>query len=584
MSLMKNTSRTLIKTIGLFILCMALLWQCSSDDQVSTATKETYVNFKLASAAALETGSPYEVELVLNQPVSTPSVIEISFQTEDNIAYETNFSTTPAVSSNKITLEIAAGEQQASFIFNPIVDPYAINSGLIIFKIESITGTPTIGLGDQFTMIYRESAQIVASTDHIEFPETYSESISVISYTLNSIGLSENIELLATEHFQVSIDDVNYFDDLEIDLNSVDNNPTTIYVKFSPKLGALDQIDGKIKHISSGVDNVEINLTGMALASLAEITVDPTTLTFPLTIEGQASPQLSYTVTASNLVENLQIEAPELFDISVDGATFEKHIELDFEPLNAGNQQTIFVRFLPLTADEKNITGTISHQSLAANTPEVMVSGTVEYDYQLIAYTSFEEPQGYDVDYVDTGDPSVDHELVNNPGQAPVQYTSVGGELGFRTFYISTGGIGATDGDDLGVTTKTSIVGEHLDGVQSYYADDTDGIIRLVLDPIDVSNLSQLKISLGYLMNYGFDPDDFIKIYVENEDTRLYLLNVNGTDIVAQGLDDQKWRIIEANLNALIGPKPINIVFEVETDSSSEEVYFDDIKVFGVYK
>lgn len=581
---MKNNYKTLLKSICLSAICIVFLSRCDVDDTMTAASKDVHVDFKLASASVMETGDSYEVELVFNQPIETQSTVEISFQTENNANYKTNFTTVPAADSNTITLEIAAGEQSTSFMFNPVMDPTAINSGNIIFKIESITGKSTIGLGNEFFLIYRETAQIVTSIADAEFPETYSESSNIISYTLNSIGLTENVELSATENFTLSTDDITYSEDLEIDLESINNTPKTIYVKFTPESGTLGQVEGRIRHISDGVETVAIALTGTALANVAEVIVDTETLTFSLTVEGQVSAPLSYTVSATNLLENIDVTAPALFEISLDDIAYSETISLDFENLNAGNEQIIFVRFLPLTANEKNVTGVITHHSLAANTPELTVNGSVEYDYQLIAYTSFEEPQGYDVDYVDTGDANVDHELVNNPGQAPVQYTSVGGELGFRTFYISTGGVGATDGDDLGVTTKTSIVGRHLDGVQSYYADDTDGIIKLILDPIDVSNLSQLKISLGYLFNTGFDPDDFIKIYVENEDTRIYLLNVNGPDIVAQGTDDQKWHLINAELNVLIGPKPINIIFEVETNSNSEEVYFDDIKVFGVHK
>lgn len=580
---MKKFNNILLKTLFTAVILVITFTGCSNDETIAEEHKVAVVDFKVASTAVFETGTSYEIQLLFNKPIETQGNIIISFQTENNTAYSTNFTTLPAAVGNQITLDIASGELSTSFVFNPVLDNANVNSSNILFKIESVSDDLSIGLGNEFTLIYRETAQIVTSVNSLEFPETYSEGASILSYTLNSIGLAENVELSATDNFLLSTDNVTFSDELEINFESINNAPKTIYVKFIPETGVLGNIQGTILNSSGGVENVSIAVTGTALANIAEIILDVNSLTFPLTVEGQSSASLSYTVSGLNLSENIQVTATPLFEISLNDVTFSQSVSIDFNNLNAGNQQIIYVRFVPITANEQNATGAITHKSFTANSPELTLSGSVEYDYQLIAYTSFEEPQGYDVDYIDTGDANVSHELVNNPGEAPVQYTSVGGELGFRTFYEATGSVGATDGDDLGVTTKTSVVDTHLDGIQSYYMDDTDGIIKLTLDPIDVSNLSQLKISLGYLFNTGFDPDDYIKIYIENQDgTTINLLNVNGADIVAQGTDDQNWHHINTNLNALIGSDTIQITFEVKTNSGSEEVYFDDIKVFGV--
>ena len=64
----------------------------------------------------------------------------------------------------------------------------------------------------------------------------------------------------------------------------------------------------------------------------------------------------------------------------------------------------------------------------------------------VLAYTSFEEGASGD-QYVDTGDAAADHALANNPGQSDVNFTSTGGEMGFSSYYYSTGSNGLTDGD-----------------------------------------------------------------------------------------------------------------------------------------
>ncbi|MBV6646239.1 MAG: hypothetical protein KI790_12360 [Cyclobacteriaceae bacterium] len=214
-----------------------------------------------------------------------------------------------------------------------------------------------------------------------------------------------------------------------------------------------------------------------------------------------------------------------------------------------------------------------------------------EDDFTRIAYTSFEEPEGLDVDYVDIGDAGTSRELTNNVGQAPVQYTSIGGELGFRTFYISTGGVGATDGDDLGVTTKTSIVGDspeggYTDGVQGYYADDTDGIMRIEFDEVDVSALTVLQFKINYLLNdSGWEPEDLIKIDIESASgASQNILTLDGDDIDDNGLDPEPhiWHRITTDISDLISAGTIKLVIQVETDSGAEEVYFDNIVFEGI--
>ena len=91
--------------------------------------------------------------------------------------------------------------------------------------------------------------------------------------------------------------------------------------------------------------------------------------------------------------------------------------------------------------------------------------------------TSFEEPTGLDAMYIDTGDPTMTHALINNPAQPLVNYVYAGGELGFSATFIptrtgSSGAAGMTDGDEVGVTTETSLVTSYPDGSQGYKFED----------------------------------------------------------------------------------------------------------------
>ena len=104
-----------------------------------------------------------------------------------------------------------------------------------------------------------------------------------------------------------------------------------------------------------------------------------------------------------------------------------------------------------------------------------MITGTATAD--LLWSTSFEDTNDLGDKYYDYGDAAVDHWLTNNEGQA-----AVNGD-GFSAWYGSTGGVGLTDGDYVGVTTYMPGGNSSYDGdQQGYQISDTDGIFELHFD------------------------------------------------------------------------------------------------------
>lgn len=110
--------------------------------------------------------------------------------------------------------------------------------------------------------------------------------------------------------------------------------------------------------------------------------------------------------------------------------------------------------------------------------PLLHAASTPIHAHVIIATTSFEN-ETVAAQYIDTGDASVDHDLINNSGQSPVDSTVIT-ELGYDASYVnSRGSIGLTDGDFVGVTSFTGTVGSFTDGSQGYQMSDMDG--RMVL-------------------------------------------------------------------------------------------------------
>lgn len=194
----------------------------------------------------------------------------------------------------------------------------------------------------------------------------------------------------------------------------------------------------------------------------------------------------------------------------------------------------------------------------------------------VFAGTSFEEPTTGG-QYTDTGDPLTDHALINNAGEAPVNYTSIGGEIGFSSFYFNTrNSTGLTDGDFVGVTNFVGTVGAYTDGTQGFQIGDPDGKMRVTFDAVSLNGESNPEVAIKYfLQETGWETDDVVRIWVVVDGgIEIDLLNTNGSDIDDLGIEGS-WLTATANLNTYT-TAILNV--ELDSNSASESIYLDQIE------
>ena len=195
----------------------------------------------------------------------------------------------------------------------------------------------------------------------------------------------------------------------------------------------------------------------------------------------------------------------------------------------------------------------------------------------MFAGTSFEEPFA-GAQYADTGDAAVSHPLVNNPGQSYVNYTTVGAELGFSSFYYATGGPGLTDGDFVGGTTFTGAVGSFTDGVQGFQMSDTDGEMETSIDVVNIAGLDSAKVSIDLFVastTWETSPADVIRIYVVFEDlSELDLINTTGQDIDLLNIEGS-WMTLTGDLT---GHTTAELRVSFICNAASEAIYVDNVR------
>ncbi|MDN3664986.1 hypothetical protein ACFFU1_02000 [Algibacter miyuki] len=205
--------------------------------------------------------------------------------------------------------------------------------------------------------------------------------------------------------------------------------------------------------------------------------------------------------------------------------------------------------------------------------------------------TSFEEPETNDANYTrPAAVQDVDGELLNNTGERPVMYvakgTGVDDEIGFRTFFTSTGNGAGDNGfvsEPIGVTTSTTQVGSYPDGVQGYQIEDADGLIKLVFDKvvIDPGVNPSTGVQIKYfLADTSWETIDFLHIYVEIEKAGGVIEVRDLVDLRADAMEDFMGRWNTVGTNFLQNVVSYTLTIDAEANQPTERFFFDEMLVF----
>jgi hypothetical protein len=190
------------------------------------------------------------------------------------------------------------------------------------------------------------------------------------------------------------------------------------------------------------------------------------------------------------------------------------------------------------------------------------------------AFSGFEEPTTNNVQYTDTGAPNTDHDLVNNAGQAPVNYTSVGGELGFSSRFLDApNGSSGLVNNDVGVRSNLRNNG----GSQSFALEDIDGQFQLTFDPVDISGLVGVTVSFDYFLddvpweNGGTNVDFFFATVIVDGNP-ITLFDTRPNDIDSLGIEGS-WNTIT---QAISGNTAV-LRFNFQSNGVEEDLFLDNI-------
>tara|TARA_B100000949_G_scaffold232726_1_gene247602 strand:+ start:30405 stop:31913 length:1509 start_codon:yes stop_codon:yes gene_type:complete len=127
------------KTIILKAIALLLIISSCSDDEGQDLIDFT-VNFNSETVSTNEEDTAVEVQLNFSRPASEAGTISIAY-TGTNAEYGTDFTTTPDGASGTIAVNVAEGDQSASFTFNKLTNAIEGSTKSVSFSIDGLDNT-----------------------------------------------------------------------------------------------------------------------------------------------------------------------------------------------------------------------------------------------------------------------------------------------------------------------------------------------------------------------------------------------------------------------------------------------------------
>ncbi|MEM1228156.1 MAG: hypothetical protein AAGJ40_20900 [Planctomycetota bacterium] len=175
--------------------------------------------------------------------------------------------------------------------------------------------------------------------------------------------------------------------------------------------------------------------------------------------------------------------------------------------------------------------------------------------------------------YFDLGDSLVDHDLINNAGESPVDSTALT-ELTYDASYRNTrSSVGLTDGDAVGVTNAISTVGAFTDGTQGYQMSDPDGLMSLSFADVNIASMGSVMISIDSFVNSTtWETTDSYRVFATVDGSEIDLLSTAGSDIDDLGIEGS-WM----PLSTVVTGNLASLTVELDSNSADESIFVDNV-------
>lgn len=204
---------------------------------------------------------------------------------------------------------------------------------------------------------------VVPVTEIILDPTIAGEFSASESLAIQSANLLNSVNVSSSSNFKVSKDNIDFVTSLVLTVEELNNTNTQIYVRFSPSLEALGNIDGNLVFLSNDFTEVSVSLKAIALEIPQGIQTIGSIEGFEDVIIGEISSEQVFQVKGINLEDDLIATVSGAFEISKDNITYTTSVLFDFNGINSVSEN-IYVRFIPTLLDLGEQNGAITLTSI----------------------------------------------------------------------------------------------------------------------------------------------------------------------------------------------------------------------------
>jgi hypothetical protein len=313
----------------------------------------TTTNNKLGS---LQTFTISGSNLTDNVTIAAPTGVDLSM---DGVTYQSSLQLPPTdgmLASMMIDVRISSSAQAGSIGGNiACTSPGAAEQDI------AVSGTVNAGLS------------LTVSTTSLDLGKTtFGTPGSVRSFVISGSNLTSDVMVSAPTGVLVSMDGTTFESSVTLPVTDGTLGSMTILASISDS-APIGSISGNIACASQGATEQDISVNG-TVNPVASLMVSPSSLDLGTTTAGTAGTAQSYTISASNLTQDVVITAPAGVEVSLDGTTFVASRQLT--PINGMVSATIYVRISD-SATAGSIGGDITNNGFGAPVQHVSVSGTV---------------------------------------------------------------------------------------------------------------------------------------------------------------------------------------------------------------
>ncbi len=209
---------------------------------------------------------PLVVTIPLSLPLEQDATVLVSIDTSSTIKPD-QYVITPAIPVNGLLINLPKGSTEVSLNVKSLNNFEGIKTLVLILTMPS--GGVTVANTNARAVINIKGDPIIypeikTSVSTLTFANTVSGLNSAsMSYSLTGVKLIADVQVAASENFEVSLDNVNFASNLTIPIAAVKAGATTLYARFTALTGVNQTVSGTITHSSGTVPENVIAVSGI---------------------------------------------------------------------------------------------------------------------------------------------------------------------------------------------------------------------------------------------------------------------------------------------------------------------------------